>query len=213
MVDIRSTEQDRAVLQSALEGDESGLARLLEGYRDRLRRMVDARLDSRLRGRIDASDVIQEAYIDVAAGLGRYLDNPGISFFLWVRYITGIKLQYLHRHHLQYQIRDARREVSPHLRRSLEASSLCLAQALIDQHPTPPEVAVAREEREWLERALDSLSPDDRELLALRHVEQLGNAEIAVLLGATVNAVNVRYSRAAKRLAERLSRIRGPQDG
>lgn len=193
------------LLREALEGDEEGLARLLEGYRGRMRRMVDARLDDRLRGRIDASDVIQEAYADVVTGLGRYLDNPEVSFFLWVRYLTGVKLDNLHRHHLGTQKRDARREVRHFLRGAPEASSACLAEVLMDDGPSPSEVAV---QREGLALALAALSSDERELLALRHLEGLENAEIAELVGVSVNAVNVRYCRAAKRLTGLLTRAR-----
>jgi RNA polymerase sigma-70 factor (ECF subfamily) len=209
MVESPLPGHDHEVLRAALNGDESGLARLFEEYRGRLRRMVEARLDDRLRGRIDASDVIQEAYADVAAGLRRYLDNPQVSFFLWVRYIAGVKLNNLHRHHLEYQKRDAHREVHPpHLRGVPEASSLHLAAAFIDDGPTPSEVAIRAEEGEQLEEALESMNPGDRELLAMRHLEQLENTEIAELLEISVNAVNVRYCRAAKCLRELVSRIR-----
>jgi RNA polymerase sigma-70 factor (ECF subfamily) len=101
-----SDETDQ-LLQRAARGDRQGLGALLERHRKRLRSMVALRLDQRLQGRIDASDVLQEAFLEVAARLPDYLRQPPMPFFLWLRFLTGQKLLELHRHHFGAQMRDA----------------------------------------------------------------------------------------------------------
>ncbi len=106
-----TSEIDR-LLQQAAQGDQQGLGTLLARHRERLRRMVALRLDRRLQGRIDPSDVIQEAYLEASARLAEYLRNPSMPFYLWLRFLTGQKLVTLHRHHLGVQMRDAGQEVA-----------------------------------------------------------------------------------------------------
>jgi tetratricopeptide (TPR) repeat protein len=120
------------LLQGARAGDRQALDELFERYRERLRRMVDMRLDWGLRSRLDASDIIQDAYLEVAGRLEEYLRNPTLPLFLWLRLVVGERLTTLHRQHLGTQMRDARREVAlyrtgrfaeaiPVLERSLQA--------------------------------------------------------------------------------------------
>src|SRR5689334_18117152 len=108
-------EQDSSeLLRRAGQGDEQALGDLFDRHRDRLRRMVQLRLDRRLQGRIDPSDVLQETYLEVSRALAAYLREPSMPFFLWLRFLTGMKLQALHRRHLGTKLRDAGREVSLH---------------------------------------------------------------------------------------------------
>src|SRR5216684_742230 len=100
------------LLERARAGDREALNALLARHRDRLRRMVEIRLDTRLQARLDASDVVQEAYVDVAARLEEYLRDPKLPLFLWLRLVVGERLMKLHRHHLGTQLRDAGREIS-----------------------------------------------------------------------------------------------------
>src|SRR5215472_13414041 len=100
------------LLQGAAHGDREALGKLLARHRGRLRRMIAVRLDRRLQGRIDPSDVIQEAYLDATVRLPDYLKQPAMPFFLWLRFLAGQKLLELHRRHLGAQARDAGREVS-----------------------------------------------------------------------------------------------------
>ena len=102
---------ERETLQRAVGGDQTAWARLLAPHRNRLRRMVVLRLDERLRGRIDPSDVLQEAFLQVAQGLPKYLERPDQPVFYWLRWLTGMTLQLLHRRHLGVLARDAGREV------------------------------------------------------------------------------------------------------
>src|SRR2546423_221509 len=100
------------LLRRAKSGDAAALRAVFAHYRDRLRKMVRLRLDRRVYGRIDASDVLQEAYLDVARRFPEYTAAPTVSFYLWLRTLTGQRLIDLHREHLGAQMRDAGREVS-----------------------------------------------------------------------------------------------------
>jgi RNA polymerase sigma-70 factor (ECF subfamily) len=186
---------------------------MLERNRDRLRRMVDLRLDWRLRGRLDPSDVIQEAYLDVARRLDDYLRDPKLPPFLWMRLIVGERLTNLHRHHLGFKMRDAGREVSLYREALPEASSAALASMLLGQHTSPTQAALRAERMLRVQEAVNSLDPVDREVLALRHFEQLSRAEAAQVLGISEDAGAKRYVRALKRLKDVLAKLPGGLEG
>jgi RNA polymerase sigma-70 factor (ECF subfamily) len=190
-------------------GDPERFGALLEAHRARLRRMVAIRLDPRLHGRIDPSDVIQETYLEAAARLAEYLHKPTMPFFLWLRFLAGQKLVTLHRHHLGRQMRDADREVSLYRGRLPEASSAALAAQLLGHETRPSEAAVRAELKVRLQEALNSMDPLDREILALRHFEQLSLAEAAAVLNLTESGACRRHLRALKRLKEILSSLPG----
>ena len=197
------------LLRRAAQGDHQGWGALLERHRQRLRRMVALRLDQRLQGRLDASDVIQEAYLDASARLPEYLRQPSMPFFLWLRFLTGQKLLELHRRHLGAQMRDAGREVSLY-RGSLPAtSSAALAAQLLGHDTRPSEAAVRAERKIRLQEALNRLEPLDREVLALRHFEHLNNSEAAQVLGLQEAAASKRYVRALQKLKEILAGLPG----
>jgi RNA polymerase sigma-70 factor (ECF subfamily) len=200
------------LLGRAAGGDQESWGALLTRHRERLRRLVAFRMDQRLQGRIDPSDVIQEVCLEAAAALAEYLRRPAMPFFLWLRGITGNKLLELHRHHLGTQMRDARREVS--LRgASPEATSAALAARLLGQATRPSEAAIRAEAKARLQEALNGMDPLDREVLALRHFEQLSPAETAQVLGITKKAAGMRYLRALKRLKEILTGLPGGPGG
>jgi RNA polymerase sigma-70 factor (ECF subfamily) len=203
-----SSETNR-LLQHAAEGDQESWGALLERYSARLRRMVALRLDPRLHGRIDPSDVIQEAYLEGLGRLAEYLRDPVMPFFLWLRFLAGQKLVTLHRHHLGTQMRDAGREVSLYRGRLPETSSAALAAQLLGHDTRPSEAAIRAELKIRLQQALNSLDPLDREVLALRHFEQLSWAETALVLGMQESAASKRYVRALKRLKGILSNLPG----
>src|SRR5947209_4316251 len=95
-----ANEVSRELLDRAAAGDASALAELLTRYRGRLKRMVQLRLSPRLQGRVDASDVVQEALLEASQRLRGYMDGPGVPFFLWLRHLAGQKLIDAHRRHL-----------------------------------------------------------------------------------------------------------------
>ena len=197
------------LLRRAGRGDAQALGQLLEAHRRRLRRMVRLRLDPRLQGRIDPSDVLQEAYLEAAERLAEYLRDPRMPFFLWLRFLTGQKLLALRRRHLGTQARDAARELSIYQGAMPEASSACLAAQLLGKRTAPLEAAIRAEMKLRLQEALNSMEPMDREVLALRHFEQFNNAETAQLLGITESGASSRYLRALKRLKDILGQAPG----
>src|SRR5262249_39563772 len=125
------------LLLRARSGDREALNQIFARHRERLRRMVQMRLDWRLQARIDASDVIQDAFLEAARRLDDYFRDSKVPFFLWLRLVVGEQLTNLHRHHLGAQLRDARREVSLYREALPEASSAALAAQLLGQHTSP----------------------------------------------------------------------------
>jgi RNA polymerase sigma-70 factor (ECF subfamily) len=192
-------------LERAAAGDAGGWSMLVSRYHARLRRMVALRLDVRLQGRVDPSDVLQDAYLEATARLAEYLRNPVLPFFLWLRLLAGSRLAKLHRRHLGTQLRDAGREVSLYRGAMPEASSAALAARLLGKECRPSEVAVRAEMKLRLQEALNRMEPLDREVLALRHFEQLTNAETARVLELSEGTASKRYVRALKKLKEILA--------
>jgi RNA polymerase sigma-70 factor (ECF subfamily) len=197
------------LLRRAGDGDRESWGALLERHGGRLRRMVALRLDPRLQGRIAPSDVIQETYLEASARVAEYLRQPAMPFFLWLRFLAGQKLVTLHRKHLGTRMRDAGREVSLYRGRLPEMTSAALAAQLLGHDTRPSEAAARAELKIRLQEALNSLDPLDREVLALRHFEQLSWAETARTMGITEGAASKRYVRALKRLKAILSGLPG----
>jgi RNA polymerase sigma-70 factor, ECF subfamily len=194
--------QTTGLLQRAAQGDQQAWGALLTQSRDRLRCMLALRLDRRLQGRVDPSDIIQDAYIDASARLADYARQPEMPFFLWLRFLTGQRLLRVHRQHLGAEMRDVGREVSLYHGALPQATSAALAAQLLGRDTRPSEAAIRAERQIRLQEALNSLDPLDREVLALRHFEQLSNAEAARVLGLQEAAAAKRYVRALKRLRE-----------
>jgi RNA polymerase sigma-70 factor (ECF subfamily) len=189
--------------------DVEGLTALFVRHRERLRRMVRLRLDRRLLGRVDPSDVLQEAYLDVARRAGEYLADPTMPPFLWLRFLTAQRLTILHRQHLGAQARDAGREISLHRGAIPQATSVSLAQQLLGRLTSASQAAMRAELQTRLQVVLNGMDPLDREVLALRHFEELTNAETAQVLGIQKSAASNRYIRALKRLKDILEALPG----
>lgn len=200
-----------ALVQQAAAGDQRAVDELFSRYRSRLKRMVHLRLNRRLQGRVDDSDVVQEAYFDVARKLPEYAADPQVPFFLWLRNLTGLKLTEVHRRHLGTQMRDADQEVSLHRGALPEANSMSLAAHLLGTMTTASEAAIKAETRIFVQEALNAMDPIDREILALKHFEQLSTSEIAQVLGLSKAGAGSRYLRAIKRLRAVVSQIPGFQ--
>ena len=200
---------DSALLQLAAAGDQEALSELFARYRERLKRMIHLRLSRRLQGRVDDSDILQESYFEIARKLPEYAAEPRLPLFLWLRHMTGLKLIEVHRRHLGTQARDAEREISLHRGGLPEADSISLAAQLLGQLTTPSQAAIRAEMRLLVQEALNTMDPVDREVLALKHFEQLGTSEIAEVLGLSKAGAGSRYLRAIKRLRELLSQVPG----
>jgi RNA polymerase sigma-70 factor (ECF subfamily) len=190
-------------------GDQGALATLFAVYRTRLRLMVRLRLDRRLQGRVDPSDVLQDAFLDITQRLPEYIVQPEMPFYLWLRLLTGQRLLALHRRHLGAQMRDAGQEVSLYRGALPQASSASLAAQLLGRLTSPTQAAIRAELQIRLQEALNELDPIDREILTLRHFEAMTNNETATVLGLQKAAASNRYIRALKRLKAVLNAIPG----
>ena len=197
------------LLRRAVAGDAAALGTLWERHRARLRQMVRLRLDRRLQGCVDPSDVLQDAYLDLAARLPDYARERPMPTYLWLRLVTGQRLAQVHRQHLGAAMRDAGREVSLYRGALPQASSASLAAQLLGRFTTASQAAIRAERQLRLQEVLNGLDEMDREILALRHFEQLTNGEAAQVLGLSKTAANNRYIRALGRLRDLLERVPG----
>jgi RNA polymerase sigma-70 factor (ECF subfamily) len=187
------------LVDRARAGDREAREQLLGRHRKRLRQMVALRMDRRLLARVDPSDVVQEALTDAAQELSDYLRTRPVPFYPWLRQLAWERLIELHRRHLHSQKRSVRREDVDFLALPDE-SAVQLAQRLLAPGSSPSERVLRDELRGRVQAALAQLSPRDREVLVLRHLEQLSTKETAAVLGITPGAVKVRHLRALERL-------------
>jgi RNA polymerase sigma-70 factor (ECF subfamily) len=191
-----------------LAGDERALADYFALARPRLERIVRFRLDGRLQGRVDPDDILQEAYVDAATRLGAFRDAQPMSGLVWLRLIVGQTLIDAHRKHLGAQMRDAHRERSIQDRLA-DGTSMTMSFQLLGRGTSPSKAAVRAELSELVSQALEGMNPIDREVLALRHFEELTNKETAEVLGIEVKAASIRYVRALERLKSALKGVPG----
>ena len=189
------------------------LTELFDRYRTRLRLLVHLRLDRRLQARIDTSDVLQEAFLEAATRFGDYQANPAMPPFLWLRFLVGQQLALMHRRHLGVKARAASREVALFRGALPEANSQSLAAALLGKLSSPSQAAMRSELQVRLQEALNSMEEIDREVLVLRHFEQLTNVETAQVLGLQERTASKRYITALRRLKEALSGMQGFFEG
>lgn len=173
-------------------------------HRERLVRFVRGRLDQRLRGRIDASDVVQEACAEAAQRIPEFQRDRSVPFYVWLRYLTAQRLALTHRQHLGTHMRDAGREVPGHD---------VLADHFAASQTSPSNAAARAELRERLSAALAAMPPADREVLALRHFEQLSNQEAAAVLELSLSAASHRYARALLRMKAIMTEMFGSGEG
>jgi RNA polymerase sigma-70 factor (ECF subfamily) len=188
------------LLRRAAGGEEDAMAQLFDLHRDRLRRMVRLRMDRRLQGRVDPSDVLQDAYVDLAQKLQDYTKRPPMPFFLWLRLVVGERLLRVHRQHLGAAMRDAGREISIHQGGLPQASSASLAAQLLGRITSASRAVARAEMQRLLQDTLNAMEPIDREVIALRHFEEMSNDEVAETLGLSKAAASKRYVRAMLRL-------------
>ncbi len=203
------SDEEAELLHRAATGDQQALQAVFARHRERLKRMVHLRLSRRLSGRVDDSDVLQESFLEVSKRLGEYLENPATPFFLWLRNLAALKLAEVHHRHLGSQLRDADCEVTLHRGGLPMADSVSLAAQLLGKLTAPDQAAIKAETRLLVQEALNSMDPIDREVLALKHFEQLSTAEIAEVLGLSKAVAGSRYLKAIKRLRAVLAKIPG----
>lgn len=185
------------------DGDDEALAELFAENRERLARMVRFRVDRRLLGRLDPDDVLQEAFLESRQRLKNYRPESPMTPFLWLRHIVVQTLTNVHRRHLGAQRRDAGREIAIPVQ-APPRTSVCLVARIAANSTSPSGVAIREETSRRLLAAVEGMDEIDREVLALRHFEELTNGETAVALGIEVKAASIRYFRALRRLKELL---------
>jgi RNA polymerase sigma-70 factor (ECF subfamily) len=195
----QSIETD-ALLISARKGDRNAVNSLLEKHRAGLRKMVELRLDRAISKRVDASDVVQDVLIEANERLQGYLGDPKLPFSLWLRHLAKDRLIDLHRRHRGSQKRSVDRELPMSVPGFSDRSSLDLAAQILDPELTPAARTVQHEMEERFLAALEELDEDDKEIILMRHFEQLGNAEAADMLWLSTAAAGMRHLRALRKL-------------
>jgi RNA polymerase sigma-70 factor (ECF subfamily) len=197
------------LLRRAADGDAPARDRLFAAYRDRLWRMVRLRLDRRLHGRVDPAEVVEEARAEIFRRLGEYVAHPDAPPFLWMRQVTGERLQAVHAAYLGATVDAAGQDVSLFRGALPEANSVSLAAQLLGRFVSAGEEAERAERQFRLQEALNGMDPRDRELLALRHFEEMDIGDAARVLGISRTEASNTYVRALKRLKDILSRMPG----
>lgn len=191
-----------AIATRARQGDHEALAELFELYRGRLARIAKFRLDPRLAGRVDESDILQETFLRAASRLHEFHEKSTMTPLIWLRLLLQQQLLDTHRHHLQAAKRDARMDVQLESPAAAPQTSMVLAHHLV-ANMTSPSVKFDRAALVVrLEQALHQLNPTDQEIIALRHFEELSSVEAAEVLGLERNTASKRYVRAVQRLQQ-----------
>jgi len=203
------TDEERELINQVVNGDKNALAILFSSHRDRLWRMVNFRMDPRLHGRVDADDVLQESWLSVVQRIDHFLADASRSIFVWFRLIASQTLIDIHRRHLGTQKRNAAMEFSINKGWSAESTSFSLSFHLLGHLTSPTQAALREELSQQLKTALSTMNEIDREVLALRHFEQLSNRETAQILEISDQAASDRYMRALGRLKGVLKAIPG----
>jgi RNA polymerase sigma-70 factor (ECF subfamily) len=200
----RDASVDGSLISLLSSGTPEGITRAMEIYGPRLRRTVRLRLNPRICGRLDESDVLQETCLSAIQDLPNYLASPSVPVFVWLHRLTTRRLIDLHRRHLTAEKRSAYREslsLDQDQPLDLSGSAWALSEALVGQLRSPSSEA-AQAERQWqLLDGLQQISETDREVLLMRHFELLSNCETAAVLGISETAANNRYVRALQRLS------------
>lgn len=194
------SEETVQLLNGAGDGDAGAVNRLMNRHRDALRRLVRMRMDRALARRVDASDVVQDVMFEASRRLNDYLREPKMPFHLWLRQLAKDRIIDMHRRHREAQRRSIDREQPLESPQFGDRSSLNLAAQLKDHELTPAAENIRRELRARFLVAIEQLSEDDRDIILMRHFEELGNSEVAAALGLSPAAAGMRYLRALRRL-------------
>lgn len=203
-------DQTAELLLNAGKGDSQAVDRLLDRHRQSLHRMIDMRLDRKISRRIDVSDVVQDVLVEANRRLKDYLENPVMAFHLWIRQIAKDRIIDAHRRHRVSAKRSVDREQPMVAPGPADQSTIELAAQLCDRELTPAAVATQREIAQHVQGAIELLDDRNREIILMRHYEQLSNQEIAEALDLTEPAASMRYLRALKKLRKLLDG--NPQD-
>ncbi len=205
-------EETRNLLAGAKSGDADAIDRLMQRHRHCIHRLVQMRLDQKIRRRVDVSDVVQDVLIEANRRLSDYLANPALPFHLWIRQITKDRIIDAHRRHRGSAKRSVDREQVVAAPADMHQSTIDLVAQLSDHELTPATAATQREMAKVVEQAISNLGEQDAEIIVMRHYEQLSNQEVAEVLGLSEPASSMRYLRAVRRLGELLADHRSSGD-
>lgn len=192
--------ETQRLLERARGGDQAAFEELFKRHRARLRRAIAMRIDRRVAARVDASDVLQETYLEAFNRLPKYLQQQGMPFYLWLHWIAREKVLGLHRRHLGAEKRTVHHEVPL----MPVDSSAAFVSGIVGRGPSPSQELAKVELAERLRMALGQLDDDERDLILWRHFEQLSARDMAQLLQITEAAASKRYIRAVERLRKLL---------
>jgi len=205
-------DQTQQILADVRQGDLDAVNRLMDRHRESIRRMIQMRLDNKIQRRIDVSDVVQDVLVEANRRLQNYLENPQMSFHLWLRQIAKDRIIDAHRRHRGSAKRSVDREKPLAVQAADDHSTMQLLDQLRDPELTPAAAATQQEMARAVERSIAALGDQDAEIIIMRHYEQLSNQEIAQALGLTEPAASMRYLRAVRRLREMLGTGPGAED-
>jgi RNA polymerase sigma-70 factor, ECF subfamily len=195
-----SGDETLELLAQAKQGTAHAVDDLLERHRQSLRRMIQLRLDQRIQKRVDVSDIVQEVLVEANRRLANYIENPVLGFQVWLRQIAKDRIIDAHRRHRTSAKRSVDREQPMFAAGGQDHSTIELVQCLRDPALTPAALATQKEIAAQVEQAVQQLKGQDREIILMRHYEQMSNLESAEALGLTEPAASMRYLRALRRL-------------
>jgi RNA polymerase sigma-70 factor (ECF subfamily) len=191
--------ETQQLLAAARAGDAAARNRLLDRHREALRRMVALRMDQLLKRRLDASDIVQDVLVEANRRLSDYLASSGMPFQLWLRHLARDRLIDAQRRHHAARRNVARDQPLEQPSRG-DRSAFDLA-ALVRDHELTPAAAATHHELEMrFQAAIETLDDADREVVLMRHFEQLSNRDVAQALDISESAAGMRYLRAMRRL-------------
>ncbi|MEO2021711.1 MAG: sigma-70 family RNA polymerase sigma factor, partial [Pirellulaceae bacterium] len=172
-------ENTQELLRGVQEGDDEAVNQLFDRHRAAVRRLVQMRLDQRIRQRVDVSDVVQEVLISANRRLKEYLKSPPMPFHLWIRQITKDRIIDAHRRHRVSAKRSVDRERALVVPAGMNRSTMELAAHLCDGELTPAALATQREMVRRVTEVLSQLNEQESEIIMMRHFEHLSNQEVA----------------------------------
>ncbi|WP_372720049.1 sigma-70 family RNA polymerase sigma factor [Novipirellula sp.] len=193
--------------QSLRRGEVTHFSDAFALHRERLWQIIHFRLNDQVRARVDADDVVQEVYLDAEKRLSHFLSGDFPSFFLWLRLVAQQTLSRVHRRHLATESRSTLRESGASFGSDWGKTSACLSQRFVAHLTSPSQAAVKKELIAEVRNSLETMNEIDREVVALRHFEELTNQEVAIELGISPKAASIRYVRALERLRNVLERM------
>jgi RNA polymerase sigma-70 factor (ECF subfamily) len=191
------------LLRLARSGDEFALGQLLEAHRGYLTLLARVQIGRRLRGKVDADDVVQTAFLEAHRHFAGFRGGSGREVAGWLRGILAGVVANLVRHYLGTRRRDARLERD--LADELDRSSQALDGGFVARESSPSDRAARSEQAVLLADALGRMPEAYREVLILRHLEGLSFAEVAAQMGRSAEAVKKLWARALDRLRHTLS--------